>query len=138
MAFNRIHSNILLIGKDLLFSGFIAKLLPLEKVNKKKKNFLLNNLDTLNRTKIYKLTKNVVHKYCVPSSYMMKKITFQCIVELENRRSMVRSMTWPIFFLRIDDNHCQRIHSYLTTVHCFDYSYVGKASSGNNIVQNTD
>ena len=39
MAFNQIHSNILLIGKDLLFSGFIAQLLPLEKINKKKRIF---------------------------------------------------------------------------------------------------
>ena len=32
----------------------------------------------------------------------------------------------PLFFLRIDDSHCDRIHSSLTTIHCFDNGYVGK------------
>ena len=40
--------------------------------------------------------------------------------------SLVRSPAWPIFFLRIDDSHCDRIHFSLTTVHCFDNDYVGK------------
>ena len=31
-----------------------------------------------------------------------------------------------IFFLRIDDLHCKRIHSSLTAVHCSDDGYVGK------------
>ena len=31
-----------------------------------------------------------------------------------------------IFCLRIDDSHCNRIHSSLTAVHCFDDSYLGK------------
>ena len=26
----------------------------------------------------------------------------------------------PIFFPRIDDSHCNRIHSSLTAAHCFD------------------
>ena len=30
------------------------------------------------------------------------------------------------FFPRIDDSHCDRIHSSLTTVRCFDNGYVGK------------
>ena len=36
--------------------------------------------------------------------------------------------TWlgPIFFPRIDDSHCYRIHSSLTAVHYFDNGYVGK------------
>ena len=34
----------------------------------------------------------------------------------------------PIFFPRIDDSHCDRIHSSLTAVLCFDNSYVGKQS----------
>ena len=37
----------------------------------------------------------------------------------------VRSPARPIFFPRIDDN-CDRIHSALTTVHCFDNGCVGK------------
>ena len=32
----------------------------------------------------------------------------------------------PIFFPRIGDSHCDRIHSSLTAVHCFDNGYVGK------------
>ena len=34
--------------------------------------------------------------------------------------------TRPIFFPRIDDGHCDRIHSFLTAVHCFDNGYAGK------------
>ena len=30
------------------------------------------------------------------------------------------------FFLRIDDSHCDRIHSTFITDHCFDDNYVGK------------
>ena len=36
----------------------------------------------------------------------------------------------PIFFLRIDDSHCDRIHSSLTVVNCFDNGLIGKAASG--------
>ena len=32
----------------------------------------------------------------------------------------------PIFFPRIDDSHCDRIHSSLTAVCCYDNGYVGK------------
>ena len=32
----------------------------------------------------------------------------------------------PIFFPRIDDSHCSRIHVSLTAVHCFDDDYVRK------------
>ena len=32
----------------------------------------------------------------------------------------------PIFFLRIDDSHSDRIHSFLTAVYCFENGYVGK------------
>ena len=31
-----------------------------------------------------------------------------------------------MFFPKIDDSYCDRIHSSLTTVHCFDNGYVGK------------
>ena len=37
---------------------------------------------------------------------------------------------WPIFFPRIDDSHCDRIHSSLTSVHCFDNGYVGNQQVG--------
>ena len=33
---------------------------------------------------------------------------------------------WPIFFPWTDDSHCNRIHSSLITVHCFNNGYVGK------------
>ena len=32
----------------------------------------------------------------------------------------------PIFSFRNDEGYCNRIYSYLTTVHCFDDGYVGK------------
>ena len=32
----------------------------------------------------------------------------------------------PIFFPRIDDSHCNRIHSSLNAADCFDNDYVGK------------
>ena len=41
-------------------------------------------------------------------------------------RSLVRSPARPISFPRIDDSHCNRIHSSLTAVPCFDNSNVGK------------
>ena len=44
----------------------------------------------------------------------------------------------PIFFSGIDDSHCDRIHSSLTTVHCFDDGYVGKQPMAwKNTVQST-
>ena len=51
--------------------------------------------------------------------------TRQCCI-LENRRSLVQSPAHPKFFLRIDDSYCDRIHSSLTAVCCFDNGYVGK------------
>ena len=47
-------------------------------------------------------------------------------VGLENNKSLVRSRARPIFFPRIDDSNCDRSHSSLTAVHCFDDKYVGK------------
>ena len=35
-------------------------------------------------------------------------------------------MARPIFFPRIDDNHCDKIHSSFTSVRCFKNGYVGK------------
>ena len=46
-----------------------------------------------------------------------------------NRRSQIRShaLGQPFsFFRRIDNAHCDRIHSSLTAVHSFDDGYVGK------------
>ena len=33
---------------------------------------------------------------------------------------------WPIFSPKIDDGYCERIHSSLTPVHCFNVCHVGK------------
>ena len=45
---------------------------------------------------------------------------------LENRRSLVRFLARSIFFSWIDDSHCDRSHSSLTAVCCFNNGYVGK------------
>ena len=45
---------------------------------------------------------------------------------LENRMSLVQSPARPIFLLRTYDSHCDRIHSSLAAVHCFDNGYVKK------------
>ena len=43
-------------------------------------------------------------------------------------RLLVRSPAQPIVLLRIDDSHCDRIHSSLTAVHRFDNDYLRKQS----------
>ena len=50
--------------------------------------------------------------------------------KLENRRRLVPSPPRPIFFSRIDDSHCDRIHSSFTAVQCFNNGYVGKHPLG--------
>ena len=45
---------------------------------------------------------------------------------LENRRSLVRPSIQPIFLSMIDDSHCDRIHTSLASVHCFENGYVEK------------
>ena len=58
---------------------------------------------------------------------------------VENWRSLVRSPAWPIFFLRLDDSHYDRIHSSLTTVQCFDNGFMRKQPvAWKEIVQSTD
>ena len=49
-----------------------------------------------------------------------------CFQMLLNRRSLVRSPARPIFFPRMDDSHCDMIHSSLTAILCFGNGYVGK------------
>ena len=46
--------------------------------------------------------------------------------DAENCRSLVRFPVRPIFFPMIDDSHCDRIHSSLTAVCCFNNGYVRK------------
>ena len=50
-----------------------------------------------------------------------------CSVEdLRTGGSCFESLALPIFFLRIDDGHCDRVHSSLTAVHCFYNGNGGK------------
>ena len=49
-----------------------------------------------------------------------------CIVDLRTGGRWFESLAQPIFSLRIDGSHCDRIHSSLTTVHCFKDGYMGK------------
>ena len=46
------------------------------------------------------------------------------------RRSLVRSSAGPMLFPRVDDSHCDRIHTSLTAVCCLENGYVWKAASG--------
>ena len=48
------------------------------------------------------------------------KNPFSARTGLEKIRSLVRSPARPILFPRIDDSRCNRIHSSLTALHCFD------------------
>ena len=61
---------------------------------------------------------------------------FVCLLSPRNSDGTVEDMRkggrWfkppiqPTFFLRIDDCHCDRIHSFLIDVHCFHNGYVRK------------
>ena len=63
---------------------------------------------------------------------IMAKITigprssFGSVQEPEDCRLLILSPARLIFFLRIDDNNWDRIHSPLTSAHCFVNGYVGK------------
>ena len=48
------------------------------------------------------------------------------LVGVVTLRSLVWSPARPIFFPRIVDSHCDRIHSSLTAVCCFNKGYLGK------------
>ena len=44
----------------------------------------------------------------------------------------------PIFFTRIGDSHCNRIHSFLSAVCFFDNGYVGKQPlAGKSVLRST-
>ena len=60
------------------------------------------------------------HAYAKPHS------SVSSVVDLRTGGRWFDSPALPIFFSRIDDSHCNRIHSSLTTVSCFDIGYVGK------------
>ena len=52
--------------------------------------------------------------------------SFGSAQDLRTGGRRLNPLTWPIFFPRIDDSHCDRIHFSLITVLCFDDDYVGK------------
>ena len=52
--------------------------------------------------------------------------TFKMGQGLETGGSWFDPCARPKFFSRIDDSLCDRIHSSLTAVHCFDSKYEGK------------
>ena len=49
-----------------------------------------------------------------------------CSIDLKIRGLWFESTVWPMCFPRINNINCDRIHSSLTTVHCFNNCYVGK------------
>ena len=59
----------------------------------------------------------------------MIHIRWEKIFSAPNTQVYLLWLYQPIFFLRIDDSHCDRIHSSLTAVHYFD-NCCGKAASG--------
>ena len=42
------------------------------------------------------------------------------------RKGEMLMTSMPIFFVRIDDSHCDSNDSSLTAVYCFDNGYIGK------------
>ena len=70
-------------------------------------------------------------------SFKLKYILFEIVIwrhpylsqfhtGLENRKLLVRFPARQIFVSRINDSHCDMVHSSLTVVHVFDYCYVRK------------
>ena len=58
---------------------------------------------------------------------MMNLSTHSSVGSVQDLRTgVIGSILQPIFFSRTDDSHCDRIHSSLTAVHCFDDDYVAK------------
>ena len=83
--------------------------------------------------KTSRLGGRVDWKACPPSFLLIRSrsaephSSVESVVDLgTDWRYLVQSTARPIFFPRIDDSHCDRIHSSLTTVRCFNNGYVGK------------
>ena len=49
-----------------------------------------------------------------------------CVDDFRTGGGCIKLPARPIFFPRIDDCHCDRVYSSLTTIHWFDHGYVGK------------
>ena len=75
-------------------------------------------------------TKGCCLKSCVVQVYHFTKqhaephSSVSSVVDLRTRGRWFDAQ--PIFFPRIDDSHCNRIHSSLTVVCCFHNGYVGQ------------
>ena len=76
-------------------------------------------------TKLLVHINNTVKTGLLSHNFFFPKLLFHK-VSIESRRSLVRSPAHPTFFPRTDDSHCNRIHSFLTTVRYFNNGYVGK------------
>ena len=48
------------------------------------------------------------------------------VQDLQTGSHWFEPLAWQIFFLRINDSHCESIHSFLTAAHGFDNSFDGK------------
>ena len=58
--------------------------------------------------------------------YRGGQYNYQCFPGVPFTRHCYDSRTRSVFFPRIDDSHCDNIHSRLNAVHCFDNGSVGK------------
>ena len=64
--------------------------------------------------------------YCKISYSVLKIIFTEPRSSVGSVADLRKGVHRPIFFPRIDDSHCDRIHSCLTDVRCFDNGYVVK------------
>ena len=66
----------------------------------------------------------------LPSFLPSIRTSVGSVEDFEHWRSLVRFPARLILFLRVGDCHCNRIHSSLTSVYCFDDGYVRKQPVG--------
>ena len=52
--------------------------------------------------------------------------SFTTMEDLRTEDRWFELLAQPVFFPRIEDSHCNRIHSSLTAVHYFNDNFVGK------------
>ena len=84
-------------------------------------NIKWNNVKNGHRT-----VSNTVDAFDHCKNYYRPHSSFGSVQEPESCRLLILSPARLIFFLRIDDNNWDRIHSPLTSAHCFINGYVGK------------
>ena len=69
------------------------------------------------------LCPNVTHFKAYPAEL---KSSVGSLQDLRTGGCEFNPWAHPVFFLRIDDSHWDRSHSFLTAVHCFHNGYEGK------------